>query len=292
MKVDPIPVCTSEFVVGNCFDLDTETSLKYDRVYIGAACELKWKEFFCGLLNLGGVLVGPFGNNLIKLVKKSDKEFSTHTLARVQFAPLIAADPKSKSRGLVQLPSLIWSPETHRKFPPHFKQGVTTVLLMERQKDREGNPTGLPAMLPKHLWFHILTFASRDWFTIPLTREQFLEKLLAQEIKAREEAERRAVKAEDARDRLMMAMYLRVQFGANHNHGDDDDDDDEMEVGHFPDLLGRGNGNGNGAGRARGTANTSSSTSSSSSPSDSSSSTSSTSSPTLRTSPSDDNMTV
>jgi len=220
---------------------------------------------------LGGTLVGPFGNNLMKLVKTGEKDYSVHTLARVQFAPLIFPENNlTENRIISTLPTLMWQPETHCKFPEQFKQAVITVLLMERRKDSDGNPTGLPALLPKHLWFHILSFASRDWFTTPLTRVELLEKLLAQEIKAREEAEKRAAKAEDSRDRLMMAMYLRVQFGT-----EDNDDDDEMETGAtFPIIVPHPRGP-----RGRGTATSTSSSSSSASTSSTSSSSTSTSLP-------------
>ena len=58
-------ITRAEFFLGNIFDVDEEKSMRYDRIYVGAACPCPLKEKILQLLvpgkngQGGGVLIGP-----------------------------------------------------------------------------------------------------------------------------------------------------------------------------------------------------------------------------------------
>jgi protein-L-isoaspartate O-methyltransferase len=44
--------------------------MTYDRIYIGAEVSRSMEDYFYTLLSPGGIMIGPFGHELVKIVKK------------------------------------------------------------------------------------------------------------------------------------------------------------------------------------------------------------------------------
>lgn len=113
--------------VASCFDLALETSMKFDRIYVGAGARASDARFLSKLLKPGGIMVGPFkrdvdraarnldfgAQSLLKATRAhndDDREacFEVDELMPVQFAPLsrqgIAVDGRlvdADFRGLI-----------------------------------------------------------------------------------------------------------------------------------------------------------------------------------------------
>ena len=85
------------FVLGNAFDVTKLTSMSYDRIYVGAAACDELKQTLKGLLNVGGLLVGPFEGSFMRISRDEEKEYSEYTKSSVMFAPLI--DPTGRRSG-------------------------------------------------------------------------------------------------------------------------------------------------------------------------------------------------
>ena len=75
------------FFVGNIFKLDTESSIRYDRIYVGANCKPDQVQFFYPLLADGGVLLIPSDGGMLKIVRTGGN-LSTETVLGVRFAEL------------------------------------------------------------------------------------------------------------------------------------------------------------------------------------------------------------
>lgn len=94
-KVRSLPSEESiSFVHGNCFDIDvmhTIMNCKYDRIYVGAGCPERRKEFFFSMLADNGVLVVPINerNQMMKVKRYMGRIFSVAVISSVHFAPLI-----------------------------------------------------------------------------------------------------------------------------------------------------------------------------------------------------------
>lgn len=84
---------------------------------------------------------------------------SLPVLSGVRFVDLCPGEPR-----LPRLPRLpaspLWSPKTHRVFPPSFKRS-TAALLCLAARHTGGS---LPGTIPKSIWLHILSYASRSWY--------------------------------------------------------------------------------------------------------------------------------
>mmetsp|Transcript_724 Transcript_724/g.1056 ORF Transcript_724/g.1056 Transcript_724/m.1056 type:complete len:427 (+) Transcript_724:123-1403(+) len=82
------------FVHGNCFDIDVNKAVKtfkYDRIYVGAGCPEKRKEFFLSLLADDGILVVPVNesNQMVSLRKFCGRVYNMTHISNVHFAPLV-----------------------------------------------------------------------------------------------------------------------------------------------------------------------------------------------------------
>lgn len=98
-KSDAEPVT---IVHGNCFHIDVANSAvqcKYDRIYVGAGCPERRKQFFYDLLADGGVLVLPINetNQMVKVTKITGNIFSASHVSNVHFAPLIETEDDDDS---------------------------------------------------------------------------------------------------------------------------------------------------------------------------------------------------
>ena len=95
-----------EYIVGNCFSLDTKPVMKYDRIYVGAGCpDARWK-FFLNFLKPNGVLIVSLNgaNEMIHVKLKpsipstvtgdamDSRHFDKETAAHVSVASLIISD--------------------------------------------------------------------------------------------------------------------------------------------------------------------------------------------------------
>lgn len=82
-----------EFTTGNVYELDVTMTSRYDRIYLGA-CANSRSKYLYRLLEVGGILVGPFqvGNHsqqLRRVVRASETQFNVECLGSVQFASLV-----------------------------------------------------------------------------------------------------------------------------------------------------------------------------------------------------------
>jgi hypothetical protein len=152
----------------------------YDRIYVGAGCDEDLKERLLGALSLGGVLVAPVGDHLLKIRRVDDSplphsNFVATVLSGVRFVPLIgppavpaatfaspsaADDDRGAKRGRAtdplrapqRMPLLMWTPTTHAVFPLAFKRSALALLMAGGRAQ---------APLPQTLWFEVLAFTSR-----------------------------------------------------------------------------------------------------------------------------------
>ena len=87
-------VPSAEFLLGNALSLDPVSSRgAYDRVFVGAGCDAARASHFALLLKVGGVLVGPVENELLRIERFSTHVFSSATLMSVKFSPLLVPSP-------------------------------------------------------------------------------------------------------------------------------------------------------------------------------------------------------
>ncbi|CAM9237823.1 unnamed protein product [Ascophyllum nodosum] len=137
----------------------------YDCVYVGAGCDAELTlPYLQGLLNVGGVLVAPFGEELVRVQRTAENSFSRRSLCNVCFSPIIMPNRKDRGMSDAQPPAVRfvvrpWSPVCHSVYPPSFRKTVVTVLMANNRKD------SLPSLLPPALWMEIMSFARRDWFS-------------------------------------------------------------------------------------------------------------------------------
>lgn len=86
-----------QFFLGNVYELDVHKSMRYDRIYVGACANWRSKYLY-RLLEVGGILVGPFQagrhQHLRRVVRLSELEFSSEILESVCFANLVEPEPR------------------------------------------------------------------------------------------------------------------------------------------------------------------------------------------------------
>jgi len=142
-----------------------ESSLGYDRIYVGAAIEGQDLESLKDLLGEGGILVAPVDDCLTKVVRMNN-EITAHTITGVHFAPLLKTPETS-----VVIPAMKWDPSNHHLYPNTFQSSARALLLCSNspydQHGRFDTPiarTNLASNLPNHVWLHIISFTNRKWF--------------------------------------------------------------------------------------------------------------------------------
>ncbi len=148
-------MCESTYVVGDVFLLEEKQNLTFDRIYVGAAAPPLRKTYFTQLLRPGGVLVAPFGDELIKITRRPNNELSTSVLARVAFAPLILP-PKSELATLkpIILPEPVFDPSLHQPwYSDSFHKSVDSLLMLQRRPVKTG---GQIARLPRSVLLSIV----------------------------------------------------------------------------------------------------------------------------------------
>eukprot|EP00118_Oscarella_pearsei_P003999 m.16591 g.16591 ORF g.16591 m.16591 type:complete len:392 (+) comp27027_c0_seq1:99-1274(+) len=87
-EFDLTSFCVPNFVVGSGLFINPAYR-SYDRVYCGAACPEEYIDFMKSLVNVGGILVVPFVNQLQRIERVSNDDFKIDSILSVSFADLI-----------------------------------------------------------------------------------------------------------------------------------------------------------------------------------------------------------
>jgi Protein-L-isoaspartate(D-aspartate) O-methyltransferase (PCMT) len=161
-----------EVIHGNALDLNFqigECALGFDRIYIGAAIESHQLPLFKRLLKPGGILIGPVDGDLMKVVRlqtpMNDEEFRHENLSAVRFAPLLS-HPQMET----VIAARVWNPALHRYYPDGFRDSCKALLMCTHAAYQQPLAVELPpepkvnvaCMLPRALWFEVLSFTHRD----------------------------------------------------------------------------------------------------------------------------------
>lgn len=86
-------------LIGNC--LSIVPGRQYDRVYCGAACPESHEALIKQYVRVGGILVMPFKDHLLRIQRVDENTWTHHTMLPVSFAPLIV--PTSEEQNLFHL---------------------------------------------------------------------------------------------------------------------------------------------------------------------------------------------
>ncbi|CAH0394248.1 unnamed protein product [Bemisia tabaci] len=101
--LDAFDFCEPVFVKGNSLNL--KITRQYDRVYCGAECPKKYQPFINDFIKVGGVLVMPIEDTLMKYKRIDETRWVASSVLPVSFAPLIIPEPDDKMES-VSLPSV------------------------------------------------------------------------------------------------------------------------------------------------------------------------------------------
>eukprot|EP00931_Biecheleriopsis_adriatica_P104110 TRINITY_DN78847_c0_g1_i1.p1 TRINITY_DN78847_c0_g1~~TRINITY_DN78847_c0_g1_i1.p1 ORF type:complete len:449 (-),score=97.09 TRINITY_DN78847_c0_g1_i1:45-1361(-) len=161
-----------EFFQVNVHDLDLAMSPRYDRIYVGACAGGASKKIL-GLLQVGGVLVGPFetssGQYIRRVVRKSASSFEVKNLKQVSFGRLVPSE--DSSRPPFTLPSPPWTPETHASHSSGFRAAVLEVLLCTTKPESPAH------IVPRDIFVkHVFGFMHPRWFS-DVEADKYTERL-------------------------------------------------------------------------------------------------------------------
>lgn len=84
-----------KFCCANAFRLDVYRNIRYDRIYVGAACQQRGYEYLREAIKVGGFMVvpgedGEFKDKLVRIKRIDELTFETESLMGVRFAPMQA----------------------------------------------------------------------------------------------------------------------------------------------------------------------------------------------------------
>ncbi|CAK4130794.1 unnamed protein product [Aphanomyces euteiches] len=220
-----VGVCDA--VCGDAFSMETVKNMKYDRIYVGGGAPLSLIETVKELLNPFGIAVGPFKSQLMKIRRRDGDQFSQLVLTHVQFAAMRESDANNVDR-VCYFPhqgKILWTPDDHIQYPKRFKNAISALVLAESH-------------LPVTLWMRVFEFCRHDWFNRELNETEKLQVLLEIETNAREEAERRAEKAEHDLHKSNLLLWrqqnqiqlLMARLRRENNDVEDVEDDDEDDM--------------------------------------------------------------
>ncbi|ETV89527.1 hypothetical protein, variant 1 [Aphanomyces astaci] len=223
-------------VCGDVFRMNVAKNMKYDRIYVGARAPERLQDMMKELLNPFGIVVGPFEGKLKKIRRRDGDQFSEVVLGNVTFAPMreVSNNGDPIEDAICYFPPQVWSQQRHQTYPRRFKEAVHSLMTTDSR-------------LPSTLWLRVFEFCSYDWFHEELNDMAKLRVLLEIESNSREDAEKRALKAEVERDKFrlllwrqqnqiqhLMARLARGELQENANnpiragHEGDAGDDDEL----------------------------------------------------------------
>ena len=144
------------------------------------------------------------------------QEYTSQILSGVRFAPLIPSPIKTL------IPSREWSPSLQTGYPSEYKQASMQLMLCSSSELVQPPPKFLSreerfnaaAMLPKSIWFHILSYTHRKWFEPDLDENEYLKRRLREEKAKVANAQRKQREAEERcraadRERVVYRLLAR-----------------------------------------------------------------------------------
>mmetsp|Transcript_26696 Transcript_26696/g.83183 ORF Transcript_26696/g.83183 Transcript_26696/m.83183 type:complete len:534 (+) Transcript_26696:94-1695(+) len=213
-----------DFSLGNAYQLNINQTMRYDRIYLGA-CANSRSKYLYRLLEVGGILIGPFQagqtQQLRRVVRQTETLFNVEVLGSVQFASLVEPPPASsrpptplqpepfpgrsgtatpylagedgqQAVGLPGVPFTFslcerpWTPERCWLYPASYRRTVAMGLLC---KPRDQS---IPC-LPTEIWIkHIFPWCPKWWFEanrLPLAMAASPNKKACKDHDAGEDAE-------------------------------------------------------------------------------------------------------
>mmetsp|Transcript_908 Transcript_908/g.880 ORF Transcript_908/g.880 Transcript_908/m.880 type:complete len:600 (-) Transcript_908:113-1912(-) len=141
-----------EFTVGNVYQLDVNHTMRYDRIYLGA-CANSRSKYLYRLLEVGGVLIGPFQaghtQQLRRVVRHTETQFNVEVLGSVQFACLVEPAPTlppPEPVSTIAMPTEVAIRATHMAVPISRRVSVGSVVGAGSTTDADGSSQsmGLP----------------------------------------------------------------------------------------------------------------------------------------------------
>eukprot|EP00795_Rhopilema_esculentum_P007538 gene7538-13321_t len=100
--LNPASFAMPNFVVGNCLMINPSYR-KYDRVYCGAGCPLEHEAYLKSLIKVGGILIVPIRDTLMKYKRISATDWEESNLLPVQFAPLIEPEKTDIADSIIEI---------------------------------------------------------------------------------------------------------------------------------------------------------------------------------------------
>uniref|UniRef100_A0A1I7SSK0 Protein-L-isoaspartate O-methyltransferase domain-containing protein 1 n=1 Tax=Bursaphelenchus xylophilus TaxID=6326 RepID=A0A1I7SSK0_BURXY len=86
--VSAFSFCQPVFFQGSAFYL--KNNIMYDRIYCGALVPHHRRSFFANMLKINGILICPYGNELIRVKRTGARTFEVFSISQVSFSNLIA----------------------------------------------------------------------------------------------------------------------------------------------------------------------------------------------------------
>lgn len=158
------------FQHGNCFCIDVDKSMRFDRIYVGAGAP-RDARFLYKLLKYDGIIVGPFededggSQSLSKARCRGGTRYAVTQLLPVQFAGLVRPGKVGPDNGQAreELPVVLlgprWDTSCHAIFPLSFRRIVVVLRWLN------GIAGSMPSKLPWEVWDkYILCFLPFDAF--------------------------------------------------------------------------------------------------------------------------------
>jgi len=177
-------LCNIQFICGNCYCIEVDSSIKFDRIYVGAGAH-RDARFLWKLLKPGGIIVGPFqdegsdSQTLLKAKRIEGNSFSVSPQTAVSYAWLVRPDeqavemrikpePSSPRSSTIILEGPEWGRSNSSLFPWSFRR---TVIFLHWATNRVHG--SLLGRLPWECWYrHILPWLAFDAFEPRLPEPQ------------------------------------------------------------------------------------------------------------------------
>ncbi|XP_043798597.1 protein-L-isoaspartate O-methyltransferase domain-containing protein 1-like [Apis laboriosa] len=103
LALDEFDFCEPVFIQGNC--LNVAPGRQYDRVYCGAACPENYEGFIKQFVCIGGILVMPFKDHLLRVLRIDEDTWLHFKMLPVSFATLVV--PTTTEQTLFHLPECV-----------------------------------------------------------------------------------------------------------------------------------------------------------------------------------------
>lgn len=100
LALNEFDFCEPVFIQGNC--LSIIPGRQYDRVYCGAGCPESHEAFIKQFVRIGGILVMPYKDQLLRILRVDENTWIQNTMLPVSFATLVV--PPSSEHNLFHLP--------------------------------------------------------------------------------------------------------------------------------------------------------------------------------------------